>query len=78
MGDNGQPLAVIEAKKSGNVSLQAGREQARMYADGFERMGMQRPVIFTAMATKPLSGTTSSTTPTVPSTASTARTASNT
>ncbi len=45
-GDNGQPLAVIEAKKSGNVSLQAGREQARMYADGFERMGKQRPVIF--------------------------------
>lgn len=45
-GDNGQPLAVIEAKKTGNVSLQAGREQARMYADGFERMGMQRPVIF--------------------------------
>lgn len=45
-GDNGQPLAVIEAKKSGNLSLQAGREQARMYADGFERMGMQRPVIF--------------------------------
>ncbi len=45
-GDNGQPLAVIEAKKSGNISLQTGREQARMYADGFERMGMQRPVIF--------------------------------
>lgn len=45
-GDNGQPLAVIEAKKSGNISLQAGREQARMYADGFVRMGMQRPVIF--------------------------------
>ena len=45
-GENGQPLAVIEAKKSGNISLQAGREQARMYADGFERMGMQRPVIF--------------------------------
>jgi len=45
-GDNGQPLAVIEAKKSGNVSLQAGREQARLYADGFERMGLQRPVIF--------------------------------
>lgn len=45
-GDNGQPLAVIEAKKSGNVSTQAGREQARMYADGFERMGYQRPVIF--------------------------------
>src|SRR5690554_4365877 len=45
-GDNGQPLAVIEAKKSGNISLQAGREQARLYADGFERMGLQRPVIF--------------------------------
>ena len=45
-GDNGQPLAVVEAKKSGNVSLQAGREQARMYADGFVSMGMQRPVIF--------------------------------
>ncbi|RMM55471.1 type I restriction enzyme, R subunit [Pseudomonas syringae] len=45
-GDNGQPLAVIEAKRSGNISLQAGREQARMYADGFERMGKQRPVIF--------------------------------
>lgn len=45
-GDNGQPLAVIEAKRSGNESLQAGREQARLYADGFERMGMQRPIIF--------------------------------
>lgn len=45
-GDNGQPLAVIEAKKSGNTNLQAGREQARLYADAFERMGFQRPVIF--------------------------------
>ena len=45
-GDNGQPLAVVEAKKSGNVSLQAGREQARLYADAFERMSYQRPVIF--------------------------------
>lgn len=45
-GDNGQPLAVVEAKKSGTVSLQAGREQARLYADSFERMGLQRPVIF--------------------------------
>ncbi|MEO3679058.1 DEAD/DEAH box helicase family protein [Rheinheimera sp. FR7-31] len=44
--DNGQPLAVVEAKKSGNTSLQAGREQARMYADALERMGYQRPVIF--------------------------------
>ncbi|ENA27908.1 hypothetical protein HMPREF1487_09091 [Pseudomonas sp. HPB0071] len=45
-GSNGEPLAVVEAKKSGNVSLQAGREQARLYADGFEQMGHQRPVIF--------------------------------
>lgn len=45
-GSNGHPLAVIEAKKSSNTSLQAGREQARLYADAFERMGYQRPVIF--------------------------------
>lgn len=45
-GDDGQPLAVIEAKRSGNVSLHAGREQARMYADGFVNMGMRRPIIF--------------------------------
>lgn len=44
--DNGQPLAVVEAKRSSNTSLQAGREQARLYADAFERMGYQRPVIF--------------------------------
>ncbi|WP_230425693.1 DEAD/DEAH box helicase family protein [Spartinivicinus ruber] len=45
-GDNGQPLAVVEAKRSGNTSLQAGREQARLYADALEYMGYQRPVIF--------------------------------
>jgi len=45
-GNNGQPLALIEAKKSGTVNLQAGREQARLYADSFEYMGFQRPVIF--------------------------------
>ncbi len=45
-GDNGQPLAVIEAKKTSTVSTQAGREQARLYADSFVRMGKQRPVIF--------------------------------
>jgi type I restriction enzyme R subunit len=45
-GDNGQPLAVVEAKKSGNTNLQAGREQARLYADALEDMGYQRPVIF--------------------------------
>ena len=45
-GDNGHPLAVVEAKKSGNTNLQAGREQARLYADAMEGMGFQRPVIF--------------------------------
>lgn len=45
-GDNGQPLAVIEAKKSGNENIHAGREQARLYADALERMGYKRPVIF--------------------------------
>ncbi|KDE40742.1 Type I restriction-modification system, restriction subunit R [Nitrincola lacisaponensis] len=45
-GDNGQPLAVVEAKKSGNKNLQAGREQARLYADAMEEQGFQRPVIF--------------------------------
>ena len=45
-GDNGQPLAVIEAKRASNENLQAGREQARLYADACERMGYDRPVIF--------------------------------
>ncbi|AQA20227.1 restriction endonuclease subunit R [Halioglobus japonicus] len=44
-GDNGLPLAVIEAKKSG-ADLSLGREQARMYADGLEKMTGQRPIIF--------------------------------
>ena len=45
-GENGQPLAVIEAKKSGETNLQAGREQARLYANALENMGYERPVIF--------------------------------
>ncbi|EIJ41339.1 helicase, type I site-specific restriction-modification system restriction subunit [Beggiatoa alba B18LD] len=45
-GNNGQPLAVIEAKRSGNHNLQAGREQARLYADALQKMGYQRPIIF--------------------------------
>ncbi len=45
-GDNGQPLAVIEAKKSGQSNLQAGREQARLYAESLEKMGYERPVVF--------------------------------
>ncbi len=44
--DNGQPLAVIEAKKSGQTNLQAGREQARLYSESLVKMGYDRPVIF--------------------------------
>ncbi|BAZ93744.1 type I site-specific restriction-modification system, R (restriction) subunit [Thiohalobacter thiocyanaticus] len=45
-GGNGKPLAVVEAKRTSEEGLQKGREQARMYADGLERMTGQRPVIF--------------------------------
>ncbi|MCF6356064.1 MAG: DEAD/DEAH box helicase family protein [Candidatus Polarisedimenticolaceae bacterium] len=44
--DSGKPLAVIEAKKSSVKGLQIGREQARIYADGLEKIHGQRPVIF--------------------------------
>lgn len=77
-GDNGQPLAVIEAKKSGNVSLQAGREQARLYAMASSAWGCSVRSSSTAMAMKPSSGTMPSTTPIDPCMAFTARTASNT
>lgn len=43
--DNGQPLAVIEAKKSA-IDAEQGRHQAKHYADGLEEMHGQRPVIF--------------------------------
>lgn len=43
--DNGKPLAVIEAKKTA-VDATQGRNQARIYADGLEKMTGQRPVIF--------------------------------
>ena len=43
--DNGNPLAVIEAKKT-SVDPERGRQQAKLYADGLETMHGQRPVIF--------------------------------
>lgn len=43
--DSGKPLAVIEAKKAAQ-DLMKGREQARIYADGLEKMYGQRPIIF--------------------------------
>lgn len=43
--DNGNPLAVIEAKKTA-VEPELGRHQAKLYADGLEKEFGHRPVIF--------------------------------
>lgn len=43
--DNGRPLALIEAKKTA-IDATLGRNQARIYADGLQKMFRQRPVIF--------------------------------
>jgi type I restriction enzyme, R subunit len=43
--DSGKPLAVIEAKRTAK-DAEAGRTQAKLYADGLERKFGQRPVIF--------------------------------
>ncbi|WP_040378223.1 DEAD/DEAH box helicase family protein [Duganella zoogloeoides] len=43
--DNGQPLAVVEAKKT-LVDARAGQEQAKQYADALEKQHGQRPIIF--------------------------------
>ena len=44
-GDDGKPLAVIEAKRT-SISPQAGKHQAKLYADCLENKFSQRPVIF--------------------------------
>ncbi len=44
-GDNGKPLAVIEAKKTAK-DARIGAEQARIYATCLEKERGQRPVIF--------------------------------
>ncbi|MBN2427893.1 MAG: DEAD/DEAH box helicase family protein [Deltaproteobacteria bacterium] len=44
-GDDGKPLAVVEAKKT-TVDPAVGQQQAKLYADCLERMHGQRPVIF--------------------------------
>lgn len=46
-GENGLPLAVIEAKKT-SVDLMVGSQQAKLYADCLERQYGQRPLIFTS------------------------------
>jgi type I restriction enzyme, R subunit len=44
-GDDGRPLAVVEAKRA-RRDARAGQHQARLYADALEREFGQRPVIF--------------------------------
>lgn len=44
-GDDGKPLAVIEAKKTA-VDPRQGRKQAQLYADGLEKQFGQRPFVF--------------------------------
>lgn len=44
-GDDGRPLAVVEAKKT-CAEVSKGRQQAKFYADSLEKQYDQRPVIF--------------------------------
>lgn len=44
-GDNGKPLAVIEAKNT-SIDPKKGRHQAKLYADCLEKAHGQRPLIF--------------------------------
>ncbi|SDB08611.1 DEAD/DEAH box helicase family protein [Bauldia litoralis] len=44
-GDDGKPLAVVEAKKT-IIDPRAGQQQAKLYADCLEAMHGQRPIIF--------------------------------
>ncbi|MBN2747341.1 MAG: DEAD/DEAH box helicase family protein [Bacteroidales bacterium] len=44
-GDNGLPLAVIEAKKA-SKEAELGKHQAELYANCLEQMTGQRPIIF--------------------------------
>lgn len=44
-GQNGKPLAVVEAKRSFS-DPEVGRQQAKLYADCLEQMKGQRPLIF--------------------------------
>lgn len=44
-GDNGLPLALVEAKRT-SVDATTGQQQAKLYADCLEKMTGQRPVIF--------------------------------
>ncbi len=43
--DNGKPLGLVEAKRT-SKSVEAGKHQAKLYADALEQQYGQRPVIF--------------------------------
>ena len=45
LGDNGLPLAVIEAKRT-SANVEKGRQQAVLYADFLEKKFGRRPIIF--------------------------------
>jgi type I restriction enzyme R subunit len=45
LGDDGLPLAVIEAKRT-SVNVEKGRQQAVLYADFLEEQHGRRPIIF--------------------------------
>lgn len=44
-GDNGKPLAVVEAKRT-SKDPKIGQQQAKLYADCLEKQYNQRPIIF--------------------------------
>jgi type I restriction enzyme, R subunit len=44
-GDDGKPLAVVEAKRT-TVDAKKGKQQAKLYADCLEQMHGRRPIIF--------------------------------
>ncbi|MBD8069290.1 DEAD/DEAH box helicase family protein [Bacillus sp. PS06] len=45
LGDNGKPIAVVEAKRT-SADANKGKQQAKLYADCIEQMHGQRPIIF--------------------------------
>lgn len=44
-GDDGSPLAIVEAKRT-SVGIEAGAQQAKLYADCLERRYGRRPLVF--------------------------------
>jgi type I restriction enzyme R subunit len=56
-GDDGKPLAVVEAKKT-TVDPEKGQQQAKLYADCLEQMHGQRPMIFYTNGYRRTCGTT--------------------